>query len=79
MRAGDRDDALLVLVAGRAEVVRDGRRRRELLPGDAFGEVAALHGVPRTATVVALEPCEVLSVPGARVRAAVPATPAVER
>ena len=28
---------------------------------------------------VALEPCEVLSVPGARVRAAVPATPAVER
>src|SRR5438046_9740990 len=33
---------------------------REMGEGDFFGEVSILHGRPRTATVTAAEPCELL-------------------
>lgn len=69
--AGEHDDRLVVLLTGRARVLVDGAFRRELLPGDAFGEIAVLHGVARTATVVASEPCRLLALPGDAVRAAV--------
>ena len=46
---GDHDDTYHVLLSGRAHVVADGSTRAELLPGDAFGEIAVLHRVPRTA------------------------------
>jgi CRP-like cAMP-binding protein len=36
----------------------DGRTVRTLGPGDAFGELALIFGVPRTATVTATEPLE---------------------
>jgi CRP-like cAMP-binding protein len=72
--AGATDDALFVLLDGRASVQRDGAVVRELLPGDAFGEVAVLHGVPRTADVVAGDGARVLSVPGDAVRAALAVT-----
>jgi CRP-like cAMP-binding protein len=52
-----------VILAGTAEVRRQGRHLRELGPGDFFGEIALLDGGPRTATVTALSPmkCLVLS------------------
>jgi CRP-like cAMP-binding protein len=44
----------LIIEEGEAEVVQNGRRIRELGPGDFFGELAILgHGDPRTATVIA--------------------------
>jgi CRP-like cAMP-binding protein len=42
--------------------------RRELLPGDAFGEIAILNRVPRTASVVAREQATVLTIDGEAVR-----------
>ena len=47
-RAGDR---VYVVVDGTAEVVGDGRLLATVGPGDAFGEIAVLRDVPRTATV----------------------------
>jgi CRP-like cAMP-binding protein len=70
---GELDDEFHVLISGRAAVVVRGERRRELLPGDGFGEIAVLHRVPRSATVVAEENCALLTVAGDDLRAAVAA------
>jgi CRP-like cAMP-binding protein len=51
-------------------VVIGTERHRQLLPGDGFGEIAVLHRVPRSATVLAEEACRLLTVPGEDLRAA---------
>ena len=68
---GELDDCYHVLLSGRAAVIAGGERRRELLPGDGFGEIAVLHRVPRTATVLADQDAAVMTVPGEEVRTAV--------
>jgi MFS family permease len=60
--AGEQGDRWYVIVAGRAEVVVNGFVTRSLAPGDSFGEIALLHDVPRTATVRALESCELIAI-----------------
>jgi CRP/FNR family cyclic AMP-dependent transcriptional regulator len=50
----------IVLVEGSAEVRRKGRRLRELSGGDFLGEIALIADVPRTATVTALTPVNIL-------------------
>ncbi|MEA2198563.1 MAG: hypothetical protein QOJ25_2614 [Solirubrobacteraceae bacterium] len=67
---GHVDERYYVLLSGRAAVMVGGERRRVLLPGDGFGEIAALHKVPRSATVLAEERCRLLSVSGDALRAA---------
>lgn len=64
------DDRYYVLLSGRAAVVVGGEQRRVLLPGDGFGEIAALHRVPRSASVIAEEACRLLIVSGEELRAA---------
>lgn len=54
-----------VIVGGKAEVRRNGRRVATLGPGDCFGELALLDHGPRTATVTAVTDIDVL-VLGAR-------------
>jgi CRP-like cAMP-binding protein len=60
-----------VLLEGRVAVTVNGHYRRDLLPGDTFGEIAVLHRVPRTASVTAAEPTTVLVLQGEALRAAV--------
>jgi CRP-like cAMP-binding protein len=62
MKEGERGKEFIVLVEGRAEVRRKGRRLRELTDGDFLGEIALVTDVPRTATVTALTPVTVLLV-----------------
>lgn len=70
MVAGEREDVYHVLLSGRANVVIEGQLTRELFPGDAFGEISVLHGVPRTASVIANRTARVISIDGDAVRAA---------
>ncbi|MGI8534135.1 MAG: cyclic nucleotide-binding domain-containing protein, partial [Candidatus Limnocylindrales bacterium] len=44
---------------GQVEVTQAGRRLRMMGPGESFGEIALLRGVPRTATVRAASEVQV--------------------
>lgn len=68
---GERDDTYHVLLSGSARVVVDGTIRQELFPGDGFGEIAVLHRVPRTASVIANDRSKILTINGETVRATV--------
>jgi MFS family permease len=61
-RQGDAGDHYWIIQSGRVEVQVDGERRRELGPGEGFGEIALLRDVPRTATVTAIDDLELLGV-----------------
>ncbi len=53
---GEPGDAFYVIGAGRVEVREGDRPVRTMGPGEHFGELALLHDVPRTASVVAKTP-----------------------
>lgn len=68
MHEGASARSVLILRSGRVKVVATGRNgRRALLairiPGDVIGEMSAVDGRPRSATVVALDPVQLLRVP----------------
>lgn len=52
-REGESGVGFFVIQDGNAKVSVHGDERRRLGPGDYFGEIALLRGVPRTATVTA--------------------------
>jgi Cyclic nucleotide-binding domain/Major Facilitator Superfamily len=58
VREGEAGDRFYVIAAGEAAVTAGGERLRQLGPGDFFGEIALLHDVPRTASVVAVSDLE---------------------
>src|SRR5947207_7275134 len=68
LRAEERADGLYVVLAGRAKVlIEDGEGRAVILSvinaGEFFGEMSLIDGRPRSATVQALDACEILYVP----------------
>lgn len=61
---GEPGDELFLVVHGRVAVSRNGHRVTTLGAGESFGEISVLDDGPRTATVVAEEQSEVLSIAG---------------
>lgn len=53
-------ETLFVVLSGEGRVVRGGRTLARVRPGDFFGELSALDGGPRTASIVAETPLRVL-------------------
>ena len=65
---GDPPDRLYMVVSGCLEVRRAWQGQEQpvarLSPGQVVGEIGILHGVPRTASVIALEPTRLLAIDG---------------
>ena len=57
---GSAGEAMFVVLSGGARVTRGGRKVAALVPGDFFGELSALDGGPRTASIVSETPMELL-------------------
>jgi CRP-like cAMP-binding protein len=57
---GQAGEAMYVMLTGTAKVVRGRRTVATLIPGDFFGELSALDGGPRTASIVPETHVEVL-------------------
>src|SRR5688572_2583973 len=65
LRAGDLTDALYLILSGRARVLIDDGEGREVIlnvigPNEFFGEMSLIDERPRSASVEALEACEIL-------------------
>lgn len=71
LREGDPPTTVVVVLAGTVKVTKTGTSGREVLlelrsAGDVLGELGAIDGAPRSATVVALGEVEALAVPADR-------------
>ncbi len=79
VREGDRDTSMFVVQRGEAAVSLAGAEGEvaRLRAGDFFGEMALLTGEPRTATVRAVDDCDVIEIGVAAFRAIVVADPAI--
>lgn len=60
VREGDPGETLFVVLSGQGRVIRGDRKVGSVMPGDFFGELSAIDGGPRTASVTAETPVEVL-------------------
>jgi CRP/FNR family transcriptional regulator, cyclic AMP receptor protein len=67
MAAGDPTDSLYIVLSGRLKVMMSDADGKEVIlsilgPGEFFGEMGLIDDEPRSATVITIEPCELLAV-----------------
>ncbi len=67
MVAGDQTDSLYIILSGRLKVMMSDAEGKEVIlsilgPGEFFGEMGLIDDSPRSASVLAIEPCELLSI-----------------
>jgi CRP/FNR family cyclic AMP-dependent transcriptional regulator len=65
MAAGDPTDSLYIVLSGRLKVMMSDADGKEVIltilgPGEFFGEMGLIDDAPRSASVIAIEPCELL-------------------
>lgn len=60
-RQGEIGTGFFLVVEGSVRVVRDGEEVAVLGPGEFFGELSVLDGLPRVAQVIAIEPTRCLA------------------
>ncbi len=74
---GSPGEGLFVVLAGEVEVVRDGGVASTLGPGDVFGEMSLLDGVPAIATVRTVRRTSLLRLPASELLPVLARYPAV--
>lgn len=62
MREGEGADSIFMLRSGRLEVLVGGEKVGEVKIGELVGDMAFMNTSPRSATVIALNSCELLRV-----------------
>jgi len=67
MGAGDATDSLYLVLSGRLKVMMSDSDGKEVIlsilgPGEFFGEMGLIDDEPRSASVVTIEPCELLAI-----------------
>jgi len=67
MAGGDATDSLYIILSGRLKVMMSDAEGKEVIlsilgPGEFFGEMGLIDDEPRSASVVTIEPCELLAV-----------------
>ena len=67
MAGGDPTDSLYIVLSGRLKVMMSDADGKEVIlsilgPGEFFGEMGLIDDSPRSASVVTIEPCELLSI-----------------
>ena len=76
-REGRPGREFFVLIDGTAEVTKKGKKIADLGPGDWLGEIALITDSPRTATVTATSPVDVLVITDRRFRSVVETMPSI--
>jgi CRP/FNR family transcriptional regulator, cyclic AMP receptor protein len=76
-REGRPGREFFVLISGTAEVTKKGKEVAQLGAGDWFGEIALLTDAPRTATVKATAPVDVLVITDRGFRTVVETMPSI--
>jgi CRP/FNR family transcriptional regulator, cyclic AMP receptor protein len=67
MAGGDATDSLYIVLSGRLKVMMSDADGKEVIlsilgPGEFFGEMGLIDDAPRSASVVAIEACELISI-----------------
>jgi CRP/FNR family transcriptional regulator, cyclic AMP receptor protein len=76
-REGRPGREFFVLIDGTVQVTQDGKKVADLRGGDWLGEIALLTDTPRTATVTATSPVDVLVITDRRFRNVVETMPSI--